>query len=330
MSGRGPREGPLVSILLASRDGERYLEAALESLAAQSYPRLEVVAVDDGSRDRTGAILGTFAARRPDWRVVRTEGLGLAGALALAAGEARGELLARQDDDDLSHPSRIERQAAFLVAHPETAVVGTAAEIIDAAGRRQGAYPVPVRARDIRRMLRRAPPFVHGSVMMRRDVYREAGGYRAPFRASQDLDLWLRLPERAGLANLPETLYSWRLHPGGVFTRERALQLRFAALARAFADERRRHGADSIERLERSSDFELFLGEYRESGRLHFYLGEVHVREGRPREARRFLSRALKRRGARGAALLWWLLSFAVALTPRARRARRVSTGTAP
>ena len=318
---------PRVSVLIASRDGERYLEAALASLAAQTFADFEVIAVDDGSRDRTGAILARFAASRPGTRVLRTEGAGLAGALHAAAGEARGEFLARHDDDDLSRPERFERQVAFLDAHPNVGVLGTAAEIIGEDGAKRGMHPVPESAAAIQRALRRAPPFVHGSVMMRAATYRAAGGYRAAFRASQDFDLWLRLPQGTGLANLAEPLFQWRHHPAGVFSRARDEQLRFAALARAFADERRLTGGDSIAAFERAGSFERFLDTWERGPELSLLLGEVFARDGRIVEARRHLARARRSPRTRGGALAWSLIAGAVAFTPRARRAAGEGAG---
>lgn len=315
-------EPPLVSVLLASRNGSRYLEESLASLEAQSYPAIEIVAVDDGSSDRTSEILAAFARRHSGARLLRTEGIGLAGALAKAANEARGVYLARQDDDDRSHPERIARQVAHLEAHPATAVLGTAATVIDAQGSPIQAYPVPADAASIRRTLLRATPFVHGSVMMRRDAYERAGGYRAAFRASQDFDLWLRMGPDAALVNLPESLYEWRSHPGGVFARARADQLFYAAAARAFADERRLEGRDSIALLESCPSAERMLERYRHAGRLAFYLGEIHAREGLAREARRYLGRALSDPRSWSRALPWWLLTWGLPLTARGRRAR--------
>lgn len=315
-------EKPLVSVLLASRDGARYLEQSLASLAAQTWSEVELVLVDDGSHDRTPAILAEFAASRPRAVVVRTEGVGLAGALARAADQASGDLLARQDDDDRSHPERLARQVRFLAGHPEVAVAGTFASVLDASGTRIGAYEVPTDPERMRAMLRRAPPFVHGSVMMRREVYRRAGGYRGAFRASQDLDLWMRLPPGTGIANLAEPLYEWRRHPGGVFTRARDQQLFYAAVARAFRDERAATGRDSVDLLAKTGSPEAFLAAYAFAPRLARYLGEALVREGRPAEARRHLARAMESGEERGAALQWWLLSWPVALTSRAREAR--------
>lgn len=313
---------PLVSVLLASRDGARYLEESLASLAAQTWPEIELVLVDDGSRDRTPAILAKFAASRPRAIVLRTEGVGLAGALARAADQASGDLLARQDDDDRSHPERLARQVRFLAGHPDVGVVGTFASVLDASGARIGTYDVPTDPDRMRAMLRRAPPFVHGSVMMRRDVYRRAGGYRGAFRASQDLDLWMRLPPGTDIANLAEPLYEWRRHPGGVFARARDEQVFYAAVARAFRDERATTGRDSADLLAKSAAPEAFLAAYGFAPRLARYLGEALVREGRPAEARRHLARAMASGEERGAALPWWLLSWPVALTSRARAAR--------
>lgn len=316
---------PLVSVLLASRDGARYLDAALESLARQTWSPLELLLVDDGSRDATRSRLEAFAREHAAAQVLETPRVGLAGALALAAGEARGEFLARQDDDDLSAPDRIERQARFLLSHPEVGVVGTAAEVIGESGESLGSYPVPLGARAMRRTLRRAPPFVHGSVMMRASVYRAAGGYRAAFCASQDLDLWLRLPPGTGIANLAESLYRWRLHGGSAFSLRRDEQLRFAALARAFDEERRARGADALEEFERAGGWEPFLARYARADRLQLVFGEILARERRGSEARRALAAAMRRPRSAPAAAAWWLATWITVLRPRPRAASRRS-----
>jgi glycosyltransferase involved in cell wall biosynthesis len=321
--------GPRVSVLLASRDGARHLPAALASIAEQTWREIELVAVDDGSSDATPELFARHAISHPGTRVIRTEGLGLAAALELAAGQATGELLARHDDDDVSHPERIARQVAFLAAHPGIVLVGTAARVIDDAGVPVGEYLVPLEPGQIRRRLARVTPFVHGSVMMRAEVYRAAGGYRREFRASQDYDLWLRLPADAGLANLPEPLYLWRHHPRGVFARAREQQLFYGALARAFAEERRETGADAYAALEAAAGPEAFVASYPRAGRFALRLGEAYTREGRVAEARRHLVPAFGDPRSRGEAFAWWALTFAVALTPRAARARAAAVARA-
>ena len=206
-------------------------------------------------------------------------------------------------------------------ARPALAVLGTGARVIDDAGNDLGAYPVPA-GPAVRSLLRRAPPFVHGAVMMRREAYQRAGGYRDRFDAAQDYDLWRRLPADAELDNLPDPLYAWRRHPRGVFTRARDRQLFFAAVARAFADERAATGRDSIELLARDRTPEELHARYHWRDRFARYLGEALVREGRPAEARRWLARAVGAPRSAAGAAAWWAASFPMALTPRARRAR--------
>jgi glycosyltransferase involved in cell wall biosynthesis len=313
-----------VSVLLACRDAAAHLPAALAGIEAQTHRPIELIAVDDGSEDATGEILRAFAARHPWVRVLRAPGVGPAAARALAFGASSGTLIAIHDADDVSRSERFAIQAAYMAAHPGVGVLGTGAEIIDERGVRVGPYPVPIDPEAIRRSLRRAPPFVHGSVMMRREAYEEAGGFRAGFRAAEDYDLWLRIPDRYELHNFPEPLYQWRSHPANSFHRARSLHIEHLAIARAFADERRRRGADSAELLADVRDPRDFRARYAAAPRLDRYRGEAFVREGRVREGRAALREALRTRepAVLAASLAWWLLSWPVALTPRARLRR--------
>lgn len=313
--------GPAVSVLLASRDGARFLPEALAALAAQTLESLEFVLVDDGSRDNTRTLLDQFAAGQPNARVIATTGVGLAAALHEAASQARGTYLARHDDDDRSAPERLARQFAYLESHPSLAVLGTAARRIGERGEDLGAEPVPREPAAIARALRRGPPCVHGSVMMRADAYRAAGGYRAAFAASQDYDLWLRMPGPASFANLEAPLYEWRAHPGGVFRRAREQQLCFAALARVLAEERREHSSDSLEAFVRAGSFDAFTRTWERGGALAREIGETCLRDGRTRGARRWARRAMER--GEWSALRGWLLSWPVAFTPRGIRGAR-------
>lgn len=317
-----PAERPLVSVLLACRNASRHLPAALAGIELQTYRPIEVLAVDDGSDDETGAILRRFASPRSWVQVLETPGVGPSAARAAAFAASRGPLIAIHDADDVSRRERLERQVAYLEEHPEVGVLGTAADVIDDRGTPVGEHPVPLTANAIRRTLRRAPPFVHGSVMMRRDAYVEAGGFRSGFRAAEDYDLWLRVPSRFGLANLTEPLYQWRSHEANSFRRHRERHLEYLAVARVLADERRRKGSDSADLLE-TAGLESFRARHPLAARLARYRGEAYIREGRVREGRAALRGALGTAGEAPVAAAWWILSWPVALTPRARRQRR-------
>lgn len=312
---------PLVSVLLAGRDAARHLPAALEGIAAQTYRPIELIAVDDGSKDSTGDILRDFAVKHPWTQVLTASGVGPSAARSLAFAASRGPLIAIHDADDVSHPERFAVQVAVFESQPDLGVLGSAADVIDDRGARRAPYPVPLGDGAIRKALRRAPPFVHGSVMMRREAYEAAGGFRAGFRAAEDYDLWLRVPPRYRLENLPQPLYQWRSHSENSFHRHRDLHLEFLAVARAFADERRHRGADSADLLAKAGDPHQFRDSYPARARLDRYRGEAFIREGGVREGREALRHAFTEPGLIASALAWWLVSWPAGLTPRARRA---------
>lgn len=321
---------PLVSVVLVSRDRERYVQQALDSLAAQTYAPLELILVDDGSRDGTRAILERFAATHPNARVIVLGGVGPAAARARAFETARGSLFALQDDDDLSDPRRLERQVGFLSAHPDVALVGTATEVIDEHGASLGLHPLPLDDAAIRAELARKPAFVHGSILMRREAYETAGGYRAVFHVVEDYDLYLRLPASARLANLPEPLYRWRRHAGNTVAKLESDHFFLLAAVKTFRDERRSHDADSAAALERAASHDAFLASYRLAGTLLAYRGESYARIGRLGDAWRDLGDAWRRGGPRGRTLLWLALAPLVAAAWRVRAMRTTDRATLP
>ena len=127
---------------------------------------------------------------------------GLTEALGAALGLARAPLVARLDADDIALPERLERQRAFLGAHPDVGLLGTAAREVDAAGRELAVVRPPTDDPAIRCALIRRNPFVHSSVMMRRAAVERAGGYDPAFPVAQDYDLWMRMSRVTRMANL--------------------------------------------------------------------------------------------------------------------------------
>ena len=198
---------------MSVRDGERFLAAAIDSVLSQTLEDLELVVVDDGSRDSSPQILAQYAAR--DKRVVvhRHENAGLATSLNRGVGYARAPLIARLDADDVAWPNRLELQVAYLaLENPAAGLVGGAVAFIDERGRRFAEARYPTMDAEIRQALLSTTPFVHSAVTMRREAFDSAGGYRAAFPHAEDLDLWLRIGAFSELANLADTVASYRIH----------------------------------------------------------------------------------------------------------------------
>ena len=283
---------------MAVRNGERYVGESLASLLCQSWTDFEAIVVDDGSTDATAQILSRMAQADRRLRVIRQAPQGLTPSLNTAISLAHGGYLARQDADDHSEPERLAEQMRFLVSHPAVAAAGTAGWVMDEEGDPIAPLIPPTGPRRVAALLRqgRASP-IHGSMMVRRDALEAIGGYREAFRASQDLDLWLRLSERFAIDNLPEGLYAWRMNPAGVYATRREEQLKYCGIALAFARERRRGGRDSYELLrEAGNDLEAFAARYPRQGLLRALWGELLFRGlGNPAEARRHLALAVRR-----------------------------------
>jgi glycosyltransferase involved in cell wall biosynthesis len=209
-----PGRTPAVSVVLAVWNGAPWIAESIASVLAQRAGDLELVVVDDGSTDATPALLGAVSDRR--LRVERQPRAGLTRALNRGLGLARAPLVARLDADDVALPERLGRQRSFLEAHPEVGVLGTAAREVDAAGALVRVVQPPVDDAALRGALIRANPFVHSSVMVRRELLARAGGYDERLAVAQDYELWMRLARHTRLANLPEVLVVRRLLTGRV------------------------------------------------------------------------------------------------------------------
>jgi glycosyltransferase involved in cell wall biosynthesis len=201
-----PRPPP-VTVLMGVFNGLPHLERAIVSIQQQTLADFEFLVIDDGSTDGSGALLERLASDDRRLRIIshaRNRGLGAVLNDGVAA--ARGALVARMDADDISLPTRLERQVEFFRLHPETDVVGSYALDVDAAGREVRERRVPTSHDRIVELVW-SNPFIHTTVMFRREAVLRAGSYAAHLQRRQDYDLWFRCV-RAGLrlANIPESL----------------------------------------------------------------------------------------------------------------------------
>lgn len=222
---------PEVSVLLPVRNGERYVEAAIASIAAQTLRHIEIIVIDDGSTDATAGILQRLAASDPRMVVAHLPPTGLVGALEHARRLARAPLLARMDADDIALPERLQRQAAYLDHHPGVVAVGCHIENIDATGRSLGRARYPVSPAECRDFLSCGVPFAHPALMMRADACRAAGGYRKDFFPAEDHDLAFRMARVGDLANVDDVLFLYRRHAASVSNANALAQARASALA---------------------------------------------------------------------------------------------------
>lgn len=210
---------PAVSVLLPVRDGAAHLDGALLSLEAQTFADFEVVAVDDGSSDRTPDILAAWAARDRRVRVIRQPAQGIVAALERAREVARAPYLARMDADDVSDPARLAEQRELMESDPRLVVCGCGVEyfpeeaVRDGALRYQEWINASVTHEGIAREMFVECPLAHPTFFLRASAVVAVGGYQN--RAwPEDYDLLLRLWAAGGrLGKVSARRLRWREAP---------------------------------------------------------------------------------------------------------------------
>ncbi|WP_339136388.1 MAG: glycosyltransferase [Candidatus Electrothrix sp. GW3-4] len=199
-----------VTLLLPVYNGERYLRETLQSLLSQTYTDFELLIVDDGSTDSSADIIRRFAD--PRIRLLKNpERLKLSGALNRGMKEAKGRYIARMDADDIALPRRLQQQFAYMEAHPEVGMCGTAIEIFGKDHPRRDVYPATSDA--IRAYGLFDCPFCHPSVMMRKGMFFQYDlWYDGEYYPTEDYELWARAIELFPTVNLDEVLLRYRIH----------------------------------------------------------------------------------------------------------------------
>lgn len=200
---------PSISVVLPVYNGAAYIKAAIDSILAQSYSDFELIIINDGSNDESDAIIRAFTDARISY--FQQENRGLAATLNVAIDIAHGEFIARQDQDDISAANRLQVQVDFLRTNPAVGMVGSNAEIWVQGKKTDRLLEHPANDALIHFALLFDNPFVHSSVMIRRSVFGQIGGYsedksRQP---PEDYELWSRIAREFSLANIPENLLAY-------------------------------------------------------------------------------------------------------------------------
>ena len=213
---------PRITVLMPVYNGEPYLHEAIDSILQQSFADFEFLIIDDGSTDRSAAIVESYDD--PRIRLVSNErNLGLVLTLNRGLELCRGEYIARMDSDDIALPSRLRKQLDFLDKNPEIGLCGTWSRRFH--GGHHHLFTPPTEDTAIRFQLIFDNVFYHNTIMMRRQFLHEYGlTYDASFQHAEDYEFWVRCSKYTKVANLPEILVLYRFHPDNTSNRHAVLQ----------------------------------------------------------------------------------------------------------
>jgi glycosyltransferase involved in cell wall biosynthesis len=207
---------PEVSVVLPTYNRPQYLRAAIDSVFAQTFTDWELIVADDGSEGETAAYVATLA-NSPRTSVLRLAHSGNPGAVRNAACRtARGEYIAFLDSDDVWLPEKLALQVASLRSHPLRGWSHTAFAMIDQSGElpcgaRSRWWPA-VEGRILERLIKMEPVIAMSSLIVRRPLLEQVGGFDLKLRMCEDYDLFLRLAGLTEIDGIRETLLHKRRH----------------------------------------------------------------------------------------------------------------------
>ena len=199
---------PLVSVVIPAYNHSSYVGQAIESVLVQDYPRIELIAIDDGSTDATAEVLGRYAGRAT---IIRQENRGQAATLNRGWSMAHGDFLGYLGADDVLESSAVSEAVGALtgnpqavLAYPDFYLLDPQSRVIRTSRRKDFSY------RDLLVSVE-CPP--GPGVLFRRDAFEAAGGWNEEYRQMPDYDYWLRLGLLGEFIHIPKALAGFRIHP---------------------------------------------------------------------------------------------------------------------
>ncbi|MCM3290433.1 glycosyltransferase [Paenibacillus sp. MER 180] len=215
----------LVSVVIPNYNRAAYLQECLNGILQQTYTNWEIILIDDGSTDdsiqQTQAWLLDNRINLPNHNSIFTMALprniGYAGAMTIGFYMAKGEYIAIQDSDDISHLQRLEKQINFLEAHQNIELLGTNYHVFEHDPNEVVTIPKWLRyGEHIRTTYRKGGHCVcHGTIMMRGALFDRIGGHTRRVKGAEDYDFIARSldPNHLNIENIPDVLYYYRSHP---------------------------------------------------------------------------------------------------------------------
>ena len=202
-------KNPLISIVLPVFNCEAYLSDAIQSILIQSFSDFELIVINDASTDSSQSIIQSFNDKRIR-EIVNKQNLGLAKSLNIGFKLAKGQYIARMDADDISMPSRLEKQFLFMEENPDIDISGADYELF---GEKTRIVKLPYEDREIKDTLFFNSCIAHPTVIFRHEsIKKYMIKYNEKFLYSQDYELWCRLIDKLSFANIPDVLLKYRVH----------------------------------------------------------------------------------------------------------------------
>ena len=221
-----------VAVIIPCYNSSKYIRKTLDSVLNQNYKDLEIVAIDDGSKDETKKILESYV---PKIRVLShpsNANLGQAASSNLGIIETKSDLIAFLDSDDIWYPNKIEEQVKIFQKYSDVGLVYTNGYVIDESDKiLYKLLPDDFQEENIHgEILLKCYIKTPSTVMVKREELKKIGLFKPYLRNGQDHDMWIRMSEITKFYYIPNILAVYRKHPGQISSKRSLWEEGFVVL----------------------------------------------------------------------------------------------------
>lgn len=202
---------PKISVVMSVYNSDKYLKESIESILSQTFTDFDFIIIDDGSNDKSLEILKYYQNKDNRIKLISRGNKGLIYSLNEGIKIANGEYIARMDADDISYPNRFEIQLNYIKEN-NLILCGSWADIINDFGEKIGEMIYPPKAEKIKIFGLLHNPFIHSSVIFKKDIFNKVRGYNRSFKHIEDYELWTRIMFKYKTGNVGENLLKYRVH----------------------------------------------------------------------------------------------------------------------
>lgn len=208
---------PSVSVVMTVFNEDKYVSRAIESILNQTLKNFEFIIVNDASSDKSLSVIRSYMRKDKRIRLINNrKNLKLPHSLNLGVSQAKANFIARMDADDIALPKRLQKECRFLKTHPNVAIVGSNILIVDEEEHIVSKREYSTNSVKLKQTMLRYSPFAHPSVMFRKDIFEEFGGYNKLLNFCEDIDYWFRIGTTYEFGNIPEFLLRYTLKKNSV------------------------------------------------------------------------------------------------------------------
>ncbi|MDP4195864.1 MAG: glycosyltransferase [Bacteroidota bacterium] len=240
------KKDKLLSIIVPAYNAWPYITDMVDSILSQTFKDYDLIIVNDGSTDKTYEYLKNIRDERV--KVINKNNSGIIDSFNIALQQIYTPFVARMDADDICDPTKYERQIKYLIEHENCVLVGTSANHLSIDGKVSG-WPVNMpksHEEIIDALFKRRSAIIQPTIVVRTKALKEIGGY-SPDVWPEDYNLYFKLGKKGQMANLPECLYSIRLHESSLTSKNMIkLQTGYDNLMRIYWPEYHKEYGDTI------------------------------------------------------------------------------------